>query len=579
MKIKGFCCQLSILVVSMLFSVFSFANIKHGVNDDLKEEKSALQLLNEKYHPDTNIDEDKSFKITETIEYGNLSDRDYIQNTSFDMSTYFENLYDYIPSNTEGTCSYVALIEVMSFYDTFYNDSIIPEQYEDKRTDCMTQQQVQLHSPGVRSRAYQNKQGSYHSFCHQNESEDLQSRFLVINNQLNGTDNATSFRADTNRTHYQNILNFFYSNTKNAQVNLFSNRSYDEYESIIKDAIDSGNPVVVEIETGRGGHAVVTYKYDENHIYANYGWGQFDCSNILPNSMNSIYGITTIDFSHMTHSHSNNYVINNKGICGCNLSDDIIFEQEPRYSNVSVTMFWMKDEYNTDETYTLIIPDLSNPNYLTNISLQYNQICFPISVYEQIVNIFNGSFCFGFRRNSTRSNFKTIYYTFGQNLAPLRHISLNSSDYNIYNQRDYLGSCTILKDDVSITARYAGLTKNDSSLFVSLMNYRSVPSYIEYSFDKDVHRIDLDLYIPFIDQNMIERLTGFKLYYYTDDGIKHMYVDLYNGFTIDQMMRKYVISFPFGIRRFRLEFDKDISILTDNAQIGIGNLDIYIQEE
>lgn len=48
------------------------------------------------------------------------------------MAGYFSHLYTHFPVNKKGSCGFVALSQVLSYFDTFYNDSIIPEQYESK---------------------------------------------------------------------------------------------------------------------------------------------------------------------------------------------------------------------------------------------------------------------------------------------------------------------------------------------------------------------------------------------------------------------------------------------------------------
>ena len=50
--------------------------------------------------------------------------------SQLNMVNYFSNLNTFSPSNKGGSCGFVSLAQVLSYYDTFYNDSIIPEQYD-----------------------------------------------------------------------------------------------------------------------------------------------------------------------------------------------------------------------------------------------------------------------------------------------------------------------------------------------------------------------------------------------------------------------------------------------------------------
>ena len=52
------------------------------------------------------------------------------------ITKYFKNLYKYSPENSYGSCGYVSFIQYLSYYDTFYNDSIIPENYEQYDKDA-----------------------------------------------------------------------------------------------------------------------------------------------------------------------------------------------------------------------------------------------------------------------------------------------------------------------------------------------------------------------------------------------------------------------------------------------------------
>ena len=44
--------------------------------------------------------------------------------------SYFRHLTNNYPVNHYGSCSYVAISMLLSYYDTFYDDNIIPEQYD-----------------------------------------------------------------------------------------------------------------------------------------------------------------------------------------------------------------------------------------------------------------------------------------------------------------------------------------------------------------------------------------------------------------------------------------------------------------
>ena len=63
---------------------------------------------------------------------------------------YFSRLTQNYGNNVKGSCGYVALGMLLSFYDTYWNDNIIPEQY-DKCTNLSTNNfnPQTVRSPGI----------------------------------------------------------------------------------------------------------------------------------------------------------------------------------------------------------------------------------------------------------------------------------------------------------------------------------------------------------------------------------------------------------------------------------------------
>lgn len=74
----------------------------------------------------------------------------FLPTTHFNMRDYFKNLYSNQPLNEYGSCGFVSLCSVLSFADTFYNDDIISDLYEE-RTSALSTEQAILTSPGVKN--------------------------------------------------------------------------------------------------------------------------------------------------------------------------------------------------------------------------------------------------------------------------------------------------------------------------------------------------------------------------------------------------------------------------------------------
>ncbi len=63
----------------------------------------------------------------EKLKEGNT---DSVHDTSYFQSYYFSNLKQNFANNAFGTCTYVSMGMLFSFFDTYYDDNFIPTQFE-----------------------------------------------------------------------------------------------------------------------------------------------------------------------------------------------------------------------------------------------------------------------------------------------------------------------------------------------------------------------------------------------------------------------------------------------------------------
>lgn len=263
------------------------------------------------------------------------------------MREYFENLFDYIPYNSVGSCSYVALTAAMSYYDTFYNDDIIPSIYESGEYNAKNKSDLRYKSPGVMRLPYnENAYSSYYEFCNETQNFNLQSKLTILHNINRNSYNIQNFVPAGSGWDYNEILNSFYKYDKNI-VNVYTFQSQKEYVDMVKSVIDTGNPAVLSIYKNINGgidhHAVVAYDYDENGIYANFGLEKSATRKLVySDGYDTIRGLFTLDFSSFGHKHSNNYVIDGFSYCGCNMPGEVSFKIAPNWINVPPRLYWMK---------------------------------------------------------------------------------------------------------------------------------------------------------------------------------------------------------------------------------------------
>ena len=222
-----------------------------------------------------------------------------------DNSYYFENLADNMGDNTStsfsGSCSYVALNMLLSYYDTIVNDDVIAESFDiTEKISVSSMNDVRVEnfpqSPGVNN--------DFHNY-------------LINLGRNNGYTEAGDYSISL--TEMDNLMNDYFGirnmNVTTHNTNLLTNKL-----DFCKSAIDSNNPVIIQI-TGTDtaldprdlNHAVIGYGYDNRGIFVNFGWkGTYTNVNI------NNYTISRAFYLELNEEHkcSNNYKWNYYGCLG-----------------------------------------------------------------------------------------------------------------------------------------------------------------------------------------------------------------------------------------------------------------------
>lgn len=257
---------------------------------------------------------------------------------------YFRNLENH-GINTNGSCAYVAIGMFLSYYDTYWNDRIIPEAYDKQGRIDNTEYNGYKQSPGIfDQRSYYANDREYKAHMYTQLSNNLHAYLLSIGDSLgyvgSGTDG--SFGLTVGRIN--NVLNRYLQLHPAADSNnfyyTFVDHSYD-YQTYsasmlqdIKTYVKLGQIVIVAISGrdtrsyDRVGHAIVAYDYDEDTdtLYGHFGW------NSLYNHTNVLGRANVYDFQHIVgyivaspyesdHIHSDNYELpSGQKLCSCQLS-------------------------------------------------------------------------------------------------------------------------------------------------------------------------------------------------------------------------------------------------------------------
>lgn len=261
---------------------------------------------------------------------------------SFSKDTYFAHLSSYLAMNQNtnpsdashsGTCSYVALIGLLSYYDAFMNDNVIPEQYDHGLTGATTYDAMVVQSPGVLRQSYSAAGfADFASYVNATLETDLESK-LIKNAQNLLIDHSYSIPVSS----VQTLLNTFYGGSSPLAVSILFdelNRPSTELGamSLIRDSIAAGNPVVfgaVQSGESTSGHACIAFKNGEtsNTVLRNLcdegaNQGTYE---LLSGEHSSFAYI--LSSSALTHTHSRNFVIDGHGFCGCGIHSHVIVAQ------------------------------------------------------------------------------------------------------------------------------------------------------------------------------------------------------------------------------------------------------------
>ena len=299
---------------------------------------------------------------------------------------YFNNLRSNFGNNLFGSCTYVSIGMLLSFYDSYWNDSFVPEQYDVKASFYTTLQSgadfelppVDVDSPGI---AFE-PGALFSNLTEQEYLETIDSysntyfhlKLLKMGEDLFGLSHDTL--ENTNYIFgmsYSEMLYFLeyylytYRGFSESFVSISSqNGTQAAIKQFIINKINDGIPVIVRAKNNAldVGHSFVAYDYDPycDEIYVHTGWrDEYSNSSLTHISLNALgftelWDATTI-LPLTNFSYPMNY-ISSSGETLC--SSNYIFPQNVRVGGV--------DEYCRDKAPTFVWDSLYHDRW----SLQYS---------------------------------------------------------------------------------------------------------------------------------------------------------------------------------------------------------------
>ena len=274
---------------------------------------------------------------------------------------YFRNL-TYHGINIKGTCPYIAIGMFLSYYDTYWNDDIIPDCYDRQAMLASINYDGYDRSPGIYDVISNDNSVYVNDFTYKNymlsqTANNFHAYLLSIGNSLGyiGSNADNSFGLPFDKTY--NVLNEYITrhtaaNSENFYYTYVNH--VDDYETYsanmlqdIKTYVKLGQVVIVSIEghqtafpSNRAGHVIIVYDYDENTdtLYGHFGLGErYNHWRVLGEmnvyTFTHVKGYIVASPYESSHSHSNNYLLpSGDTVCSCQLSS-----HEHRYHYDSAT--------------------------------------------------------------------------------------------------------------------------------------------------------------------------------------------------------------------------------------------------
>ena len=284
-------------------------------------------------------------------------DTETINLDEYYSQSYFKNLAENFGRNYMGTCAFVATEMLLSYYDNFLCDDIVPEEYDAEYVSDSVNVYNSQKSPGTMddliSDAVVKEIIGYtpEGDDGDDENDDLVSNHLTMEQYFNiveerANDSLHCKLISLYRNKYGDGINL----TENDTVHLideylqeiagfeknedyFLSSSYftfvpgPNYQRLLRNDIinivSSGKPVIMFISKASSGldldkHAVIAYDYDEykDELYCHFGWHNNTKLRITPESEEYInyHGHIKLNWN-IEHSCSNNYVVNGTPYC------------------------------------------------------------------------------------------------------------------------------------------------------------------------------------------------------------------------------------------------------------------------
>lgn len=312
-------------------------------------------------------------KTTQENDLNKIIDRERKNTTttflSNDATYYFSNLTQNFAKNYKGTCTYVATAMLLQYYDTFWDDNIVPAQYEvvSATTEDIN---ARTSSPGIRTdkipgltdlQAQQLTNLQYYDYMRsmsdsyfqhrllQIMDDDFEFEYITMASEACFASITESGRKELIDHYLQNYVGYSESAyTLEIFGTDFGQESSTDVRNYIINKVKKGIPVLACVNSYASYHACIAYDYDQSTGTIYFHWGDLEPDThygILSGSSVQFKSAMTLSF-HNSHTHTDNYkkIVNGNvySYCGCHLST---------HRHVAHTFAQLNGEYHIEYCY------------------------------------------------------------------------------------------------------------------------------------------------------------------------------------------------------------------------------------
>ena len=290
----------SVLLLLFLVAIFSFSGLNTAFAQEDKDYLNYDDAIDTTSVSSTDIDE-------------------LVSQTDYYSSYYFNNLTTNFGYNLVGSCGYVAMGMLLSYWDTYWDNDVIPENYkhitllDEPYFDYAT-----LESPGIYREPAEIELvrdfDEYYQYIEEYSNLYFHLFLIKLGKEQFGFYDFESedSPAGTYNSWFKTFFDYYlytyrgYAST-DVEVKTFKGTS-DEVRQKAIDLVSQGIPVQLSISNKYRAHAVVAYDYDaqKDQVYVHAGWRYFTHTTVEEIGYDSYDYLTWLEFNN-EHNCSKNF--------------------------------------------------------------------------------------------------------------------------------------------------------------------------------------------------------------------------------------------------------------------------------